>query len=105
MTPNDLLTKKDLEDFKKELFELLEPIKTGLHVTQQKWLKSIDVRKILGISHGKLQALRDDGTLPYHKMGGILYYKPDEIQKAMEKAEKKSPNRSFTKSPKNKPSV
>jgi hypothetical protein len=52
-----------------------------------------------------LQQLRDDGTLPYHKLGGIIYYKPDELQKAMEKAEKKSPMGSSTKNHKSKPSV
>lgn len=104
MTPNDLLTKKDLEDFKQELFALLEPMKKGQAINQQKWLKSQDVRRILGISHGKLQGLRDDGTIPYHKLGGIIYYKPEELHKALEKAEKKSPMPSSTKSPKSKPS-
>lgn len=105
MTPNDLLTKKDLEEFKRELFELLEPLTKGQAISQQKWLKSMDVRKILGISHNKLQQLRDDGTLTYHKLGGIIYYKPDELQKAMERAEKKSPTRSSTQNRKNKPSA
>lgn len=101
MTADELLTKKDLEDFKKELFELLDPIRKGQGISQQKWLKSMDVRKILGISHGKLQQLRDDGTLPYYKFGGIIFYKPDELHKAVEKTEKKSPTRSSTKGRKN----
>src|SRR5580698_2658129 len=90
MTPDELLTKKDLEEFKREIFELLAPITKAHGISQQKWLKSTDVRKILGISHNKLQQLRDDGTLTYHKLGGIIYYKPDELQKAMERAEKKA---------------
>ncbi len=88
ITTDDLreLTRELLEDFKKLLKE---------HGGQpsKKWLKSPEVRKLLGISHGTLQNLRINGTLPYTKIGGIIYYDYDDIQKIL--SNKKSLNRLF----------
>jgi hypothetical protein len=58
VTPDDLLTKKDLENFKNELFEILKPLKEAQTLQQQKWLRSKDVRKLLNISAGTLQNMR-----------------------------------------------
>ncbi|MBE7177566.1 MAG: helix-turn-helix domain-containing protein, partial [Mucilaginibacter polytrichastri] len=53
--------------------------------TQQKqWLKSHEVRKLLGISPGTLQTLRINETLPYSKVGGTMYYKSSDLNKLME---------------------
>ncbi len=38
---------------------------------------------ILQVSPGTLQNLRINGTLPYSKVGGIIYYDIEDIQKAM----------------------
>ena len=38
------------------------------------WLKSIEVKDMLGISDGTLQNLRINGTLPHTKVGGTIYY-------------------------------
>lgn len=83
----DLITRDDLEKFKKELLEEIKryqqyPRKKGeqTHV----WLKSYEVRKLLNISAGTLQNLRLNGTLPYNKIGGLMYYRYDDIQKLMD---------------------
>lgn len=81
-----IITTEDLRDFK---MELLDDIKQLLntqsgHVTK-KWLKSPEVRELLGISPGTLQNLRINGTLPYTKVGGILYYDYQEIMQILEK--------------------
>ena len=62
----DLITREDLERFKKELLEEIRryqqyPRKQGQEV--RVWLKSYEVRKLLGISAGTLQNLRLNGTL------------------------------------------
>jgi hypothetical protein len=90
MTPDDLLTKKDLELFKQELFELLKPLKDTQVLNQQKWLKSVDVRRLLKISPGTLQNLRINGTLTYNKVGHILFYKAEDIEKMLSGDQKKS---------------
>jgi hypothetical protein len=90
MTPDELITKKDLEQFKAELFELLKPLTNAKNLNNQKWLKSYDVRKLLNISPGTLQNLRVNGTLTYNKVGHILFYKAGDIEKMLSGGEKKS---------------
>ncbi|NJO93081.1 MAG: helix-turn-helix domain-containing protein [Chloroflexia bacterium] len=90
----EIITTDDLREFK---IELLEDFKRLLkeHGGQpsKKWLKSPEVRKLLGISPGTLQNLRINGTLPYTKIGGILYYDNEDIQKIL--MDKKKQNRLF----------
>jgi hypothetical protein len=82
---NQLLTIGDLEHFKKDLFEkITELLKGGSGQTSKEWLRSSEVRKLLGISHGTLQNLRINGTLSYTKVGGILYYKQEDIVRLLE---------------------
>lgn len=81
-----IITTEDLHDFK---LELLEGIKQLLNNQSgqltKKWLKSPEVRALLGISPGTLQNLRINGTLPYTKVGGVLYYDYQEIMQVLEK--------------------
>jgi hypothetical protein len=39
---------------------------------------------MLGISHGTLQNLRITRSLPYPKLGGIMFYKYEDIEKILE---------------------
>lgn len=83
----DLITRDDLENFKKELLEEIKryqqyPRKKGEET--RVWLKSYEVRKLLNISAGTLQNLRVNSTLPYNKIGGLMYYRYDDIQKLMD---------------------
>lgn len=39
---------------------------------------------LLQVSPGTLQNLRINGTLPYTKVGGIIYYDAEEIQNVMD---------------------
>ena len=65
-----------LEDIK----ELLSNQATGKF---KKYLKSSEVRNLLQVSPGTLQTFRINGTLPYTKVGGIIYYDAEEIQNLM----------------------
>jgi hypothetical protein len=80
-----IITPADLNEFK---FDLLDNIKKLIddkaERKQIKWLKSPEVKKLLGISTGTLQNLRINGTLPYTKMGGVIYYDYEKIMQAME---------------------
>ncbi|WP_113662422.1 helix-turn-helix domain-containing protein [Pedobacter nanyangensis] len=76
-----LLTVEDMEQFKFELLEAMKKLlKSNGTPPPKKWLKTDEVRKILGISAGKLLNLRINGTLPYTKIGGVIYYDQDDIQ-------------------------
>lgn len=80
----EIITTDDLITFK---IELLDEFKKMLQEfsghTSKKWLKSPEVRKLLNISPGTLQNLRVNGTLPYTKIGGVIYYDHEDIQKML----------------------
>lgn len=83
----ELITREDLESFKKELFEEIKRHSPYMRKSAQEpkeWLKSYEVRKLLGISAGTLQNLRLNGTLPYTKIGGLMYYRYEDIRKLLE---------------------
>jgi Helix-turn-helix domain len=80
-----LLTVDDLNDFKRQLlFEIKSLLKEHVGQPSKKWLKSRDVRKMLNISPGTLQNLRVSGTLPYTRIGGVIYHDLEQIQKMLE---------------------
>ena len=82
----ELLTKEDLKQFGAELVqELKDAFGAGAKPPNKEWLKSNEVRKLLGISPGTLQNLRINGTLTYSKIGGMMYYRYQDIIKLLEK--------------------
>lgn len=84
-TKDQLLTQGDLANFKDEMLnEFKRIIKESIGQPGKKWLKSSEVKKLLGISHGFLQTLRDTGTLPFTKIGGSIYYDYEDISSMME---------------------
>ncbi len=81
---DQLITVSDLESFR---LTLLEDIKLILRESStqpaKQWLKSTEVRKMLGISPGTLQNLRVNRTLAYTKIGGIVFYRYDDIARLL----------------------
>ncbi len=81
----EVITKEDLQQFKSELLtELKQVLKSPATEAPKKWLKSEEVKKILKVSPGTLQTLRINRTLQYTKIGGIIYYDYEHIQKIMQ---------------------
>ena len=79
----ELVTREDLrrlEDLLNEIKQIVQPGQSQ----PKKWLKSSEVRKMLNISPGTLQNLRISGTLRFTKMGSIMYYKLEDINKVLE---------------------
>ena len=79
-----IITPEDLQSFKLELIQELKNIITDSSPCKKAWLKSVEVREMLGISATTLQTLRINGTLPYSKFSGTLYYKLADIEGALE---------------------
>lgn len=50
---------------------------------QMRWLRSRDVRKLLGVRDSTLQQMRIRGDFPAYKLGGIWYYLEDDINEAI----------------------
>ena len=80
--PMTIITKEDLEEFR---LQLLNDIKQMLKPAEAKivkpWLKNAEVMKLLDISANTLQRLRVSGKLSASKVGGIHYYRYDDIEK------------------------
>ena len=81
---NELVTLTDLQNFRVQLLKDMKQLLSQASPPKQ-WLKSCEVKKLLNISSGTLQTLRDNGTLEFHKVGGIIYYQYEDIQKMVGK--------------------
>jgi len=84
-----IITKEDLDEFGAKLIAEMKALLGHRPEEPKKWLKSYQVKNMLRISPGTLQNLRANGTLGYTKIGGILYYKYEDIQKMMEGTKKR----------------
>jgi hypothetical protein len=81
---DQLVTIADLEEFKEDLLlSLACLLKDNAAKTPKKWLKSHEVKSLLNISHGTLFAMRVNGTIPFTKIGNIIYYDYDEINRVL----------------------
>lgn len=75
----EIITIEDLERFRLQLLEDLKQVIQQQQQPAKQWLRSSEVRKMLGVSHGTLQNLRINRNLPYQKIGGIIFYKYNDI--------------------------
>lgn len=74
---NRPVTYQDLLDFK---IALLDEVRQMVNVHKpQKWLKSKDVIKLLGISPTTLQNMRNNDEIPFTRIGGVIYYQESAI--------------------------
>ncbi len=80
----NLVTKEDLEELRMQLIndlrQLLAPQEAKL---DRPWLRNSEVRKPLKISANTIQTLRITGKLPSSKVGGIHYYRCEDIKKLL----------------------
>jgi hypothetical protein len=88
LSRNEILTVGDLIDFKSELLTEISKLfqRSSLEIPQSKaWLKSKEVRELLKVSGGKLLTMRVNGTLPYTRIGGVIYYEYKDIEQMLQK--------------------
>jgi len=82
--PANILTAEDLEEFKKSLLEEIKEMLLQYNkITIDRWVKSNIVMAKLRISPGTLQNFRINETIPYSKLGGIIYYDEEEINEIL----------------------
>lgn len=90
----EIVTLEYFREFEKTILEKLSKLDSNQKEDGfSRWLKSNDVKQMLGISHGTLQQLRDNRTLNYCKMGGIIFYDRLEIEEYLEKSMKRESNK------------
>lgn len=82
--PANIITPEDLNAFKDEMLSEIETMfNRHRNALSNNWLKSKEVVEQLGISHSTLQKLRVKGTLPYTRIGGVIYYESQDIEKLL----------------------
>ena len=83
--PTTILTTDDLREFKLELLQEIKELLDERYpkAFKKEWLRSTQVMDMLQISAGTLQALRLNGTLPFIKIGGLLFYEAGEIERIL----------------------
>lgn len=77
-----VITREELNLFKQELISELQ--KNQNLISHSNWMRSKNVRAMLGISDSTLQTLRINGTIPSYKLGTSWFYKRDEIVAVLE---------------------
>jgi excisionase family DNA binding protein len=86
----NIVTKEDLEQFRQDLIkDLIAHFNKNHKEPPKKYLKSYEVRELLGISRGTLQQLRINGTLSFTQVGGLMFYAYEDIEKLMKPGGKK----------------
>jgi hypothetical protein len=80
----EIITREDLNEFRELLLNDIKALLGKSPTDQPKWLKSYQVKNLLKISPGTLQNLRVNGTLTFTKIGGIIYYKYEDIIQVLE---------------------
>ena len=83
MNRNDLPTVAELYDLEERLYNrilsLLESSKPKV------WVRTSELKKILGITDSTAQYLRNTGALPCSKIRGTYYYKYDDVLALLER--------------------
>lgn len=79
----EIITKQDLNDFKKELLEEVRKLLSNGTILQSEYLKSWEVCKLLKVSPGTLQTLRKTKKLPFKKIGGSIFYCKTDISRML----------------------
>ncbi len=80
-----IISNEDLQTFKLQLLEEIKKLLSQRQSTPiaQRWFKSYELKKILPLSHGKIQRLRASGKLPYSKFGRAIIYDYYDIEKVV----------------------
>ena len=80
------MTVEDLQQFKMELLREIKKLLVNTPVPLPKpWLKSYEVQKMLKISAGTLQHLRDSGQLKFSRVGGLIFYEMKDVDEMVKK--------------------
>jgi hypothetical protein len=82
----EIVTREDLQLFRIQLLgDLKELLKSQPANVEKKWLKGREVKQLLNISSNTLQGLRVSGKIRFSRVGSILYYRYEDLQKLLDK--------------------
>lgn len=77
----EIVTREDLQLFRVQLLNDLKELLTPKESKEEhQWLKNSEVKKLLNISSNTIQRLRISGKLRSSKIGGVHYYRYEDVQ-------------------------
>lgn len=80
----EFITKADFYLLKNDIVEEIRKVLQTNSVEQKEWVKTSEVLKLLSCSPGTLQNLRVNGSLPFSKIGGTIYYSRKDVLKVLD---------------------
>ncbi|WP_121354174.1 helix-turn-helix domain-containing protein [Flavisolibacter nicotianae] len=81
----EVVTREDLQAFRVQLLnDIRALIAEGQPKPAREWLKNSEVRRLLKVSSNTLQRLRIAGKLKSTKLGGVHYYRLDDIEQLLQ---------------------
>ena len=76
----EIVTKADLCAFRIQLINDFKQLLQSCSIkTEKQWLKNSDIKQLLKISSNTIQRLRISGKLKSSKIGGVHYYRYDDV--------------------------
>ena len=79
-----ILTIDEILEFHNRLVKELTELFNNVKRDEKHWIKTADVRKLLGCSSKTIQNYRSNGILPFTKLGGTHYYDKGEVLKLLD---------------------
>ncbi|HUC79486.1 MAG TPA: helix-turn-helix domain-containing protein [Flavisolibacter sp.] len=80
----EIVTREDLQAFRMQLLADIKLIFGAPAKEEKVWLKNCEVMKLLKVSANTVQRLRIAGKLRSSKIGGVHYYRYQDIQELLE---------------------
>ncbi|MBR9916749.1 helix-turn-helix domain-containing protein [bacterium] len=67
-----------------KLISTIEELTNALCEPKKVWLRTKEAERYLSISSTQLHILKKDGVLPFRKIGGLIYFKKEEIDHVLD---------------------
>ena len=84
-TPNHLATVGDLMELRLLIAEDFSNfLQSQNQQSKKRWVKSHELRRLLRMSPGTLQALKNKGVITFTKLGGVHYFDLEQVSKLLE---------------------
>lgn len=78
-----IATYEDLQVMKDEILSVIKKAEQKQSLPSKRWIRNHELVEILGISSSSLQNLRNNGTIPFTKLSGVIYYDMYEIDELL----------------------
>lgn len=78
-----IITKEELKAFDQkldEIWSMLENMKPVSDKARIDWVDNADLKQMLKVSTRTTQNWRDDGTIPFSKIGSKIYYRLEDVE-------------------------